>query len=64
VATEIRRENADDGSYAQGECGCQIWTQNDQFIIDPCSLTCENYLYAVAQTKRAGNPLHYRYKES
>jgi hypothetical protein len=62
--TEICRENADPGSYYQAECGCEIWNQNDQFVIDPCSLTCENYTYVVRQSKARGNPVRYQYKES
>jgi hypothetical protein len=56
----VCRENADDGSYYRGECGCEIWTQDGQFVIEPCSLTCENYQYAIKQSKAAGNPIEYR----
>ena len=38
-------------------CGCGIGNVDDSFVIEPCSLTCENYLYAVAETQRQGKPI-------
>lgn len=67
MAAEVvySRENADDGSYYKADCGCEIWTQcaGDKFVIEPCSLSCENYQYAVRQSRAKGNPLQFRYTE-
>lgn len=38
-------------------CGCGIGNVDDSFVIEPCSMTCENYLYAIAETKRQGKPI-------
>lgn len=40
-------------------CGCQIGTTTNAagegvFLIEPCSLDCVNYRYAVEETKRQG----------
>lgn len=38
-------------------CGCVCGTIGDAFVYMPCSLLCEFYLYAVAESKRQGKPL-------
>lgn len=39
------------------DCGCRIGTVSDTFVIEPCSLTCQWYLYVVAETQRQGKPI-------
>lgn len=38
-------------------CGCGFGSVGDAFVIEPCSLTCEIYLYAVAENRRQGKPI-------
>lgn len=57
-----RRENADDGSYYEADCGCEIWTQDQAFVIDPCSATCENYRNALQMSRERANTIQYRYR--
>jgi len=38
-------------------CGCVVATVGDAFVMRPCSLGCEYYLFAVAETKRQDKPL-------
>ena len=41
-------------------CGCQFWTEmidgEGAFVFEPCSETCEVYLYAKAEAARQGKP--------
>lgn len=57
------------GTYEQLDCGCETWCQvnpalgpgpGNTFMIHPCSLTCENYLWALAESQKQGNTLEYR----
>lgn len=51
-------------SYVRLSCGCETWNQmyqgNKFFMMRPCSLTCENYRYAVDESRRQGVALEYR----
>ena len=41
-------------------CNCKMWTENEIFMVIPCSLTCENYLYVLEETKKAKHPIVYK----
>lgn len=37
-------------------CGCAMSTVDDAFVFEPCSLTCEYYLYVQQQMAAKGMP--------
>lgn len=45
--------------WMTAECGCRFATDavTETFIFEPCSLTCELYVYAVAAAERQGKPM-------
>lgn len=40
-------------------CGCEMEKQGNAFMVKPCSLTCEYYLYVLEQSKRKNTPVIY-----
>ena len=42
-------------SQTHFSCGCKTEVIGGNFLIDPCSLDCEVYLYCIEQSKRQGN---------
>lgn len=38
-------------------CGCVIDTVGDAFVMQPCSLDCHYFRYAMAESKRQGKPV-------
>lgn len=52
------------GTYEELDCGCESWNQVHDgekiFLMRPCSLTCEFYLYALGESQRQGNTIEYR----
>lgn len=38
-------------------CGCRMSTVGDAFVFEPCSPSCEYYLYALNESKRQGKPI-------
>lgn len=40
-------------------CGCVIGNAGDAFVMQPCSPTCEYYLYFLAESGRQAKPVEY-----
>jgi hypothetical protein len=38
-------------------CGCVIDTVGDAFVMQPCSLDCHYFRYAMDEAKRQGKPV-------
>lgn len=41
-------------------CGCVTEVIGENYVMVPCALDCEVYLYAMEQSKRQGNILSYQ----
>lgn len=39
-------------------CGCVIDTVGQTFVMQPCSLDCHYFRYAMAEAERQGKPVH------
>lgn len=48
-------------------CGCKVGTAiingANTFIIEPCSLTCKYYLFAVEESNKQGNTTEFTSRE-
>jgi len=40
------------------ECGCVIATEEDMFVIIPCSPDCKVLKFCIEESKRQGKPMH------
>jgi hypothetical protein len=38
-------------------CGCIVGNAGPAFVMQPCSLLCENYLYAMKLANELGHPV-------
>lgn len=47
------------GTAERLPCGCVIDTIGDAFVMQPCSLTCTYYRYAMEQAEKMAKPVHY-----
>jgi len=45
------------GNQTYFSCGCKTEVIGENFLISPCSLDCEVYLYCIEQSKRQGNTI-------
>jgi hypothetical protein len=50
--TVDRLRLADD--YLVIPCGCETGTVDDAFVLRPCSLLCDWYLFTIGEAKRQG----------
>lgn len=49
-----------EGNKTFYSCGCKTEVIGENYMIAPCSLDCEVYLYAIEQSNRQGNVLSYQ----
>jgi len=49
-----------EGNKTFYSCGCKNEVIGENYMITPCSLDCEVYLYSIEQSNRQGNILSYQ----
>jgi len=51
------------GNKTYYSCGCVTETIGENYLIKPCSLRCEVYLFCIEQSKNQGNIVSYQVTE-
>lgn len=46
----------------QLDCGCEIGTIDDAFVIRPCSLRCERYRYVIEEGRAQDKPIGFGFE--